>query len=147
MAIMDPLINTGFLWRCLAAYAGIKSDTKPPHDELASVEIVTDTNGGPAKDSSDPEAEAKMHEDTYYTRLRRWLLRVESCAQPIPLGDIMGTRQAFLLRKLRESSLPDHPYMSPLRASDDILRQFPTTYLIVSAACECITSACALSIL
>ena len=47
----------------------------------------------------------------------------------------MGTRQAFLLRKLRESSLPDHPYMSPLRASDDILRQFPTTYLIVSAAC------------
>ena len=42
----------------------------------------------------------------------------------------MGTRQAFLLRKLRESSLPDHPYMSPLRASDDILRQLPTTYLM-----------------
>lgn len=44
----------------------------------------------------------------------------------------MGSRQAILLRKLRESTLPDTPYMSPLRASDEVLRQFPTTYLIVS---------------
>ncbi len=44
----------------------------------------------------------------------------------------MGSRQALLLRKLRESTLPNNPYMSPLRASDDILRQFPTTYLVVS---------------
>ncbi len=44
----------------------------------------------------------------------------------------MGSRQAHLLRKLRESTLPDNPYMSPLRASDETLRQFPTTYLIVS---------------
>lgn len=44
----------------------------------------------------------------------------------------MGSQQAHLLRKLRESTLPDEPYMSPLRASDDTLRQFPTTYLIVS---------------
>lgn len=35
MAIMDPLLNTGFLWRCLAAYAGIRSDNdERPHDEL-----------------------------------------------------------------------------------------------------------------
>ncbi|CAF4769613.1 unnamed protein product, partial [Rotaria sp. Silwood2] len=46
--------------------------------------------------------------------------------------DIMGSRQAYLLRKLRESSFLTHPHMSPLLASDDILRQFPTTYLIVS---------------
>ena len=44
----------------------------------------------------------------------------------------MGSRQAILLRKLRESTLPDSPHMSPLRASDETLRQFPTTYLIVS---------------
>jgi len=44
----------------------------------------------------------------------------------------MGSEQARLLRKLRESPLPNNPYMSPLHASDDILRQFPTTYLIVS---------------
>lgn len=48
------------------------------------------------------------------------------------LGNIMGSEQARLLRKLRESSLPNNPYMSPLYASDDVLRQFPTTYLIVS---------------
>lgn len=44
----------------------------------------------------------------------------------------MGSRQAALLRKLRESPLPNNPYMSPLLASDDILGQFPTTYLVVS---------------
>jgi hypothetical protein len=44
----------------------------------------------------------------------------------------MGSRQAYILRKLRESTLPNNPYMSPLFASDDILRQFPTTYLVVS---------------
>ena len=48
------------------------------------------------------------------------------------LADIVGSQQAYLLRKLRESTLPNHPYMSPLRAPDDVLRQFPTTYLIVS---------------
>ncbi len=44
----------------------------------------------------------------------------------------MGSQQARLLRKLRESTLPNNPYMSPLRASDETLRQFPTTYLVVS---------------
>jgi hypothetical protein len=44
MAIMDPLLNTGFLWRCLAAYAGIKSDNEPPHDELASATIINTTD-------------------------------------------------------------------------------------------------------
>lgn len=114
MAIMDPLLNTGFLWRCLAAYAGIKADNEQPNDELPKTTLVTS-------------------DETYYTRLgffffdpsfrRHW---------SIDLGEIMGSRQAFLLRKLRQSSLPDHPYMSPLRASDEILRQFPTTFLIVS---------------
>ena len=108
MAIMDPLLNTGFLWRCLAAYAGVKSDNEPPHDELPKKNLVPSTEHS-TNDGSLPE-------ETYYSRL----------------GEIMGSRQAFLIRKLRESTLPDHPHMSPLRASDEILRQFPTTYLIVS---------------
>ncbi|CAF5040156.1 unnamed protein product, partial [Rotaria sp. Silwood1] len=49
------------------------------------------------------------------------------------LIDIMGSRQAYLLRKLRESSVLNHPHMAPLLVSDEILRQFPTTYLIVSS--------------
>ncbi|CAF3726749.1 unnamed protein product, partial [Rotaria sp. Silwood1] len=36
LAIMDPLLNTSFLWRCLAAYAGIKADNKSPNDDLSS---------------------------------------------------------------------------------------------------------------
>jgi hormone-sensitive lipase len=89
MAIMDPLLNTGFLWRCLGAYAGIKADNEPPHDELSSAKITTTTN---ASDNS-PEKRLKfdtgrsspnqivpeekqtsqnperMRADTYYTRL------------------------------------------------------------------------------
>ncbi|CAF0754677.1 unnamed protein product [Adineta ricciae] len=135
MAIMDPLLNTGFLWRCLAAYAGIKADEEPAHDALESAAASEDVGDIPAGkrrkiektlSSSDETAidTAKLsttnqnpeyiRDDTYYTRL----------------GDIMGSRQAKLLRKLRESTLPNNPYMSPLRASDDVLRQFPTTYLV-----------------
>ncbi|CAF1151653.1 unnamed protein product, partial [Adineta ricciae] len=130
MAIMDPLLNTGFLWRCLAAYAGIKADNEPPEDELTSTKDSQITPGkdlqnnvdSPSARQTDPEqqsqpkvqASGRMREDTYYARL----------------SDIVGSRQAYLLRKLRESTLPNHPYMSPLRALDDILRQFPTTYLI-----------------
>jgi hypothetical protein len=75
MAIMDPLLNTGFLWRCLAAYAGIKSDNEPPQDEISSATITT-TDNLPEKDLQikserkqsfqDPD---HMHKDTYYTRL------------------------------------------------------------------------------
>ncbi|CAF4618549.1 unnamed protein product [Rotaria sp. Silwood1] len=137
MAIMDPLLNTGFLWRCLAAYAGIKSDDQPPHDELESATVpnqndsssekqrkidkITSSPGQivPQSDNSSkneqiPKDSEYLRGDTYYSRL----------------SAIMGSRQAYLLRKLRESTLPNNPYMSPLRASDDILRQFPTTYLI-----------------
>lgn len=156
MAIMDPLLNTGFLWRCLAAYAGIKSDDESPHDDL---EIITmpDATDTPSEkeqkvdkvtsppdqaipipnDSSSCEQNSKSPEyirgDTYYSRLG---IFSRDLFPPfftlINLGAIMGSRQAYLLRKLRESTLPNSPYMSPLRASDDILRQFPTTYLVVS---------------
>lgn len=44
----------------------------------------------------------------------------------------MGPNQAYFLYKLRESTLAQNPYMSPLCATDDILRQFPATFLIVS---------------
>jgi len=86
MAVMDPLLNTGFLWRCLAAYAGILSDNEQPQDEISSSTITT-TNNLPEKrqklddDNSLPlgpiESEENqtfqepgyMREDTYYARL------------------------------------------------------------------------------
>lgn len=139
MAIMDPLLNTGFLWRCLAAYAGIKSDNEPPNDEISSATITT-TDTAPEQDGQ-IKLERKqsfqdsdhMRQDTYYTRLSTESLHLSTKNfNHFLLADIVGSRQAYLLRKLRESPLPNHPHMSPLRASDDILRQFPTTYLIVS---------------
>jgi hypothetical protein len=88
MAIMDPLLNTGFLWRCLAAYAGIKADDEPPHDELESAAVTDQNDSSPGKrskldniiSSSDqvrPELDKQLSPkhseyirgDTYYTQL------------------------------------------------------------------------------
>jgi hypothetical protein len=76
MAIMDPLLNTGFLWRCLAAYAGIKADDESPHDDLEST-TVTDLNkssiqGSPDQivpDLNDTKQTEYIRDDKYYTRL------------------------------------------------------------------------------
>jgi hypothetical protein len=40
MAIMDPLLNTGFLWRCLAAYAGIRADDDTVHDQIEVTRVT-----------------------------------------------------------------------------------------------------------
>ncbi|CAF3324025.1 unnamed protein product [Rotaria sp. Silwood2] len=131
LAIMDPLLNTSFLWRCLAAYAGVKSDDKPPNDDLSSATATVDKKhrkrhrlrSGKSSCQFVPESENASDytqpdvKDIYHARLI----------------EIMGSSQANLLRKLRESSLLNHPHMSPLLVSDEILRQFPTTYLIPCA--------------
>lgn len=83
MAVMDPLLNTGFLWRCLAAYAGIQSDNETPKDEISSATMTTTDNlpekrrKTDADDSNPIETKEKqtfqepeyMREDTYYARL------------------------------------------------------------------------------
>ena len=69
MAVMDPLISTGFLWRCLAAYAGIKSDDQPPHDDLPATASAPSTSEAAADDPLQSSATGHIHEDTYYTRL------------------------------------------------------------------------------
>ena len=94
MAVMDPLLNTGFLWRCLAAYAGIKGDDEEPHDELESATVLQSDDSASTKqrkvdnvmslpDQSAPESSvASVHkskqvrpeyvrDDKYYTRLGR----------------------------------------------------------------------------
>jgi len=92
MAIMDPLLNTGFLWRCLAAYAGIKADDEPPHDELESATVtnsnvsssktrlpIDDITSSPGQvvpesnnssnNEKNPKHSGYIRGDTYYTRL------------------------------------------------------------------------------
>lgn len=78
MAIMDPLLNTGFLWRCLAAYAGIKADSKPPRDNLEANTVVTSNDSVAEKERIDnvlsspgqlvPDSNY-IRGNTYYTRL------------------------------------------------------------------------------
>ena len=91
MAVMDPLLNTGFLWRCLAAYAGIKADDEAPHDELESATVTKSDDSSSEKrrkidnvtsppgetnpetvSSPDPSSPSRVkyaRGDTYYSRL------------------------------------------------------------------------------
>lgn len=80
MAIMDPLLNTGFLWRCLAAYAGIKADGEPPHDDLqaATSDDLKKVSTPPLAEQVDPDSEKTKdnleklgynRDDRYYSRL------------------------------------------------------------------------------
>lgn len=91
MAVMDPLLNTGFLWRCLAAYAGIKADEEVPNDDLESVTVTKSSDSSSEQHrkihrvnsipgQSDPDAASSPNPsnssrvkyargDTYYSRL------------------------------------------------------------------------------
>ena len=93
MAVMDPLLNTGFLWRCLAAYAGIKADEEVPNDDLESATVTKssdssseqhhkidrvnsipgqsdpDAASSPSPDPSNPSRVKYARGDTYYSRL------------------------------------------------------------------------------
>ncbi len=93
MAIMDPLLNTGFLWRCLAAYAGIKGDDDDDdeslHDDLESATVTRRNDSSSEKrrkidritsspgqtvpesigsDNDEPKSQY-IRGDTYYARL------------------------------------------------------------------------------
>ncbi|CAM4904213.1 unnamed protein product [Rotaria socialis] len=132
MAMMDPLLNTNFLWRCVAAYAGIQCDGESHNDELSSTRVSTDNrfdemqasnskrlspNQQVLDNKNKPPSKESSTIDLHHDRLTQ----------------IVGPRQLCILRKLSESKLLDHPHMSPLCVSDEILRQFPTTYLIPCA--------------
>ena len=80
MAIMDPLLNTGFLWRCLSAYAGIKADDEPPHDDLesATTDNLNKVSTTPLHEKVVPDLEkikedleklGTTRDDRYYSRL------------------------------------------------------------------------------
>lgn len=63
MAVMDPLLNTGFLWRCLAAYAGLKDDAPSPADDLETAKPVESKLEKPVTPSD------LTRGDDYYFRL------------------------------------------------------------------------------
>jgi hypothetical protein len=78
MAIMDPLLNTGFLWRCLGAYAGIKADDEPPQDEISPASVTTpekrrkldqDITSPSQLVPDEDQPSDHMRKDTYYARL------------------------------------------------------------------------------
>ena len=82
MAIMDPLLNTGFLWRSLSAYAGIKDD------QIESVAKTTNTKENPSSQIvSDSNKKTKfLRGNPYYTQLGfmiNKIIQLKSCRNMI----------------------------------------------------------------
>lgn len=153
MSIMDPLLNLGILWRCLAAYSGIdfKAETerykimlnleevKQAEDKISSVKF--------SKSNSIESQEAIKIGENENVKIN--LKELNDC---IELADIQPEFEAdkllsneellsyyelmgdaiFLIDKLRSNKVPYDHYMSPILSSDEILVKFPKTFLIVS---------------
>ena len=96
---MDPLLNMGILWRCLAAYCGIDAN-----------QVIN------------REWNNLVEEDEFrYERFRKY-------------QNVMG-ESIYLIEELRNHKLPLDELMSPLLSSDEMLRKFPKTVLIVRLLC------------
>ena len=117
LAILDPILNLGMLFRCLSAYAGFDFDNKK--DELCReferkirIKNESKTKVDDKKQKANYDRLEKMHS---------------------MLGDAM-----FLVEHLRENPLLYEPYMSPLFSDDSILAKFPHTCLVVSYMNACL---------
>jgi hormone-sensitive lipase len=114
MSVMDPLLNLGILWRCLAAYCGIdfKSFDSADSDSLKRLLEV-----------NKPFDSNSITTDKTETEEKEKNLKV--------LQNLIGN-SVYLIELLRNHQLPSNPLMSPLLSDDNLLKKMPKTYLIVS---------------
>lgn len=154
LSVMDPLLNLGILWRCLAAYSGIdfKAETerykimlnleeaKQSEDKISSVKFSKSNS----IDSSEENIKIGENENVKIN-LKELNDRIEladiqpefesdkllSNEELLSYYELMGDA-IFLIDKLRSNKIPYDYYMSPILSSDEMLAKFPKTFLIVS---------------
>lgn len=153
LSVMDPLLNLGILWRCLAAYSGIdfKAETER-YKLMLNLEDVkkTDEKNSNVRflksESIDLPDEIKIGSD------EKENINLNNSDERIDLTDVQPEFESdklltndellsyyelmgdaiFLIDKLRSNLVPYDQYMSPILSSDEMLSQFPKTFLIVS---------------
>ena len=148
LALMDPLLNLGILFRCVAAYCGfsyeadkaklfselriqnsplkktkssLESSQKQPNLRYSKSESLSfETNDEGFAFEQQTFEEVYIDEKTQINNVR--LERMHK---------IMGD-SIFLIEQLRNHPSPYESYMSPLLSDDSLLAKFPHTCLIVS---------------
>lgn len=169
---MDPLLNFGVLWRCLAAYCGISFQTETENFRQMLIESNNNGMQSPTSIASGtPSSSSKKNAFRFPYKSGQQHLSVDSsmpspsddpsqtngCSKPVlkssasiddssaslnllpdpewdrikRLHAIMGD-SIFLVEVLRNHSLPNDPFISPLLSEDWILAKFPRTCIIVS---------------
>ena len=183
MSVMDPLLNMGILWRCLAAYCGIdfKSEVEAYRAYLGIEDTLSAFTATTKSKLNSPQSTSNSiinNSENYYNSNKQndGSLLTDAChnedvrvisynnnnmtdleqaaglamivSQPssedehaarilrekerlLHYHSIMGD-SIFLIETLRNHSLPQNEYMSPLKSSDSLLAKFPKTCLIVS---------------
>lgn len=146
LSVMDPLLNLGILWRCLAAYSGIDFKVETERYKMMlnldenDKSVLNSTNVKYSKsesfESNDETKEVKFDDIEERIELadiqpeyeaNKLLTKEELLSYYNILGDSI-----FLIDKLRSHRVPYDQYMSPMLSTDDVLSKFPKTCLIVS---------------
>ncbi|RNA00411.1 hormone-sensitive lipase-like, partial [Brachionus plicatilis] len=151
LSVMDPLLNLGILWRCLAAYSGIdfKAETERYKImlNLGEIKKIDEKNSNvrfSKSESIDLPDEVKIGSQ------EKVKISLENLDNRIDLADVQPEFQSdklltneellsyyelmgdaiFLIDKLRSNRVPYDHYMSPILSTDDMLSKFPKTFLI-----------------
>ena len=154
LALMDPLLNLGILFRCVAAYCGFDAESdkirlknelnlfdnqKTPIKKTKSTQINTKKETR-MRYSKSESVSFEMEEDQDSPPQINSELSVKSCidqktllnnARLERMHKIMGD-SIFLIEQLKNHPAPHENLMSPLLSDDSILAKFPHTCLIVS---------------
>ena len=105
MAVFDPMLNLGILWRCLAAYCGVDFKLIMRHRS-----ILAHKGGKSTANSSDTSSENRIAK----------------------IYSLIGS-SAFLIDQIRNHKYTTNEFMSPLLCDEAILAKFPKTCFIVSS--------------
>jgi len=157
LAIMDPLLNLGILFRCVAAYCGFdaESDKQRLKNEL---NLVESNQSGSIKKTRSSQISSKKEMKLRYSKSESVSFETEDTEVSEPplsitpdtvpklildqktqmnnarlerMHKIMGD-SIFLIEQLKNHPAPHENLMSPLLSDDSILSKFPHTCLIVS---------------
>lgn len=162
LSVMDPLLNLGILWRCLAAYSGIdfRIETEKYKIMLNLVETTTNSNRNSkitneqfsirysksdSFDYSNDEVKIKKEDslESENSYEQSDIFNIAPMSDDTDKEKVFSKEELlkyyalmgdaiFLIDKLRNHKVTYNQYMSPILSSDTVLSKFPKTCLIVS---------------
>ncbi|CAF0709865.1 unnamed protein product [Brachionus calyciflorus] len=149
LSVMDPLLNLGILWRCLAAYSGIDFNLETERYkqmlDLSNTDkkLISEANIKFSRSESFHDINKENDQNEKIISESQNEERIDLAeSQPEYESDKLLTKEEllhyytfmgesiFLIDKLRSHKVPYDQYMSPMLSSDTVLSKFPRTCLI-----------------